>query len=103
MEIIITTLLRLVILVVITIGAKIVYPYIKSKIDEQTLKEIQSWAKTFVKAAELIYVEQGSGKDKLSYVTTLLNKALAKVNVSYTDDEIRAIIESAVKDLKESE
>lgn len=103
MEVIITTLLRLIILVIITVGAKIIYPYIKSKVSEQTLKEIQSWAITFVKAAELIYAEQGSGKDKLTYVTELLNKALEKTNVSYTEDEIRAIIEGAVKDLKESE
>lgn len=103
MEILITTLLKLIVLVVITIGTKIAYPYIKSKLGEQRLKEIQSWARTLVKAAELIYTEQGSGTYKLSYVTDLLNELIAKTGVSYTDDEIRAIIESAVKDLKESE
>lgn len=103
MEAIITTLLRLVILIIIAIGTKVIYPYIKSKVNEQTLKEIQSWAKTLVKAAELIYTEQGSGTYKLNYVTDLLNELLVKTGVSYTEDELRAIIESAVKDLKESE
>lgn len=103
MEVLITTLLRLAILIVIMIGTKIIYPYIKSKVGEQNLKEIQSWAKTLVKAAELIYTEQGSGTYKLNYVTDLLNELIAKIGVSYTDDELRAIIESAVKDLKESE
>lgn len=103
MENIITLLIKLVITIIIVIATKFIYPWLKSKLGEQKLNVVKSWATTFVKAAELIYNEQGKGKDKLWYVTEVLNQVLKEMNVSYTEEELRAIIESAVKDLKEGE
>lgn len=99
MESIITLVIKLVITVIGVVVAKYVIPYLKNALGEQTLENIKSWAKTIVKCAEMIYTEQGSGESKLAYATELLNKVISNYGVSYTEEEIRSIIEDAVYQL----
>ena len=59
-------------------------------------ERIFKWVKIAVKAAEQLYKESGQGREKLEYVVNWLSKKF-----KIPDDELIALIESAVYELKE--
>jgi len=75
-------------------------PYIKRLVKEKTTSEqqekIRMWVKIAVQAAEMIYNETGMGEIKFDYVVEFLKEK----GFILDDEEVRALIESAVLELK---
>ena len=82
--------------------AALVYfiPYLKKFVRERTTAEqqetIHMWVKIAVQAAEMIYKESGMGPIKFEYVV----KFLEDKGFTFSEEEVRALIESAVLELK---
>ena len=53
-----------------------------------------------VKAAELIWVEAGHGADKKQYVIDFMNKMFNSKKTVITEEQLNALIEAAVKQMK---
>lgn len=80
-----------------------IIPYIKAKIGTEKLSEYEYWVNIAVKAAELIWIESGHGADKKQYVIDFMNKIFNYKKTVITDEQLNALIEAAVKQLKISE
>lgn len=72
-----------------------VIPFLKRKLTQDQQREINSWVKIAVGAAEQIFVGPGRGDEKKAYVLTWLERQ------GYTVDEekLDAMIEAAVHEL----
>lgn len=84
----------------VLIAAVVIYvlmPYIKSRITAEQQSQITAWVKIAVTAAEQIYTGSGMGQEKKAYVIRWLSKR----GIIVHDEEIDAMIESAVYALKE--
>lgn len=86
-----------------TILTGIVVPYIKEKIGNEKLAKYEYWTNYAVKAAELIFVEQGMGEVKKEYVVNFLNEMFNKKKVVITPEQIEVLIEAAVQIMKSEE
>lgn len=88
---------------VITLAAALItaflIPWIKKKYSAEKLAELQKWTKIAVEAAEMIYKGSGLGDLKKSYVQNYLAEKGYSINVI----EVDALIESAVKEMKDNE
>ena len=73
----------------------VLVPYIKSKTTSEQQREINSWVKIAVSAAEQIYTGSGRGEEKKKYVISWLNDHGINVDTAAID----ALIEAAVFDL----
>lgn len=85
------------------LGAIITYvivPYIRSKMTTEQLNQVTIWVERAVKAAEMMWTASGKGTEKKAYVTEFLKNTLSKMNLNLTDDQLDALIEAAVKELK---
>lgn len=74
-------------------------PLIKAKIGNDRYYEMVSWIDIFVKAAEQMISEPGSGAKKKGLVTGWIKEKLAAYNIKMTDNEIECLIESFVCEL----
>lgn len=95
----ITYIILGVILVVFGVVAKIIWPNIQAKLTAEQLSALGTVAKIVVYAAEQIFGAK-MGADKLAYALNLAKKLLAKKNLTFDEDEIRAAIEAQVLQLK---
>ena len=91
----ITPIIEAVLALVAVVITSIIIPYIKKKTSVEQQKEIVSWVKIAVMAAEQIYVGTGRGSEKKLYVI----EWLADRNITVDTNKIDAIIESAVYEL----
>ena len=75
-------------------------PYLKKLVREKTTAqqqaEIRMWVKIAVQAAEMIYNETDMGEIKFDYVVRFLEEKGFTLDV----DEVKALIESAVLEMK---
>lgn len=83
-----------------TIVTSFIIPFIKEKIGTEKLAKYEYWASVAVKAAEMMWVESGCGKDKKKYVVDFLNDMFNKNKVVITEQQIEILVESAVKQMK---
>lgn len=72
-------------------------PWIRTKISNEKLKEIQKWTSVGVKAAEMIYKESGMGDVKKNYVRRFLESKGYKLDI----DTVDALIEATVRDMQQ--
>lgn len=72
-------------------------PWIRTKISNEKLKEIQKWTSVGVKAAEMIYTESGMGDAKKKYVRKFLESKGYKLDI----DTVDALIEATVRDMQQ--
>lgn len=77
-----------------------IIPFIKEKIGAERLAKYEYWAELAVKAAEMLWIESGSGKEKKQYVVDFLNNMFNKNKVVITEQQIEILVESAVKQMK---
>ncbi len=77
-------------------------PWLKRKLSAERYNQLQAWVRTFVLAAEQIY-GAGKGDEKLRYVADLLRQKGIEVDVDNLTDEVRAMIEAAVRELGDKE
>lgn len=96
-------LFQIILMLIPILGAIItgfIIPFIKEKIGAEKLAKYEYWASLAVKAAEMIWTESGSGKDKKKYVVDFLNEMFNKNKVMITEQQIEILVESAVKQMK---
>lgn len=94
----ITQILLGIILILGGVATLIVWPYIKTHVSAEQLSMLAGIAQTVVFAAEKIFGAK-MGEDKLAYALNLAKKLLAKKNLTFDDDVIRAAIEAQVQQL----
>ena len=83
-----------------TILTVYIIPLIKEKIGNENLAKYEYWVNIAVKAAELIWVETGHGADKKQYVIDFMNKMFNSKKQVITEEQLNALIEAAVKQMK---
>ena len=88
-------ILQVVLAIVSIVVTGILIPLIKTKISKTDLEKALVITDIAVKAAEQIYKETGQGVIKKKYVIDYLKRS----GLNLTDEEINALIESAVKEL----
>lgn len=77
-------------------------PWIKEKIGKEQYETIEKEVQKFVLAIQQMYPEL-MGKERLNIVTEKVKVFLASKNIQLTDEQIRFLIESAVKTMKMQE
>lgn len=97
---IITKVIELGVLVLTGLIGKYLIPLLKEKVNFAYLKEIMTWTETFVKSAEMIVKGEKMGETKLNMVTEMMNDKLKETGVNFTDEQLRALIEEAVKNMQ---
>ena len=93
-------IILIIIPVLCTILTAYIIPYIKAKIGTENLSKYEYWVNIAVKAAELIWVETGHGADKKKYVIDFMNKMFNSKKTVITEEQMNALIEASVKQLK---
>lgn len=86
-----------------TIVTCFVAPFIKEKIGAERLAKYEHWTNIAVKAAEMMWVNSGCGKEKKQFVVEFLNNMFNKKKVVITEQQIEILIEAAVKQMKMEE
>lgn len=93
----ITVIVKLIVAILAAVYTYLLVPYLKTKVKHEKLDELKAYAKVAVQAAEMLYKETGMGQKKKEYVLNYL----ADKGYIIDDEEINAIIESAVLELKD--
>ena len=91
-----TMLFEGIVTVILALVVGFVIPWIRSNISAKDFAEIVKWVKIAVQAAEMIFAESGMGKKKKKYVVDFLHSH----GITYDEEQIDALIESAVLELK---
>ena len=86
--------------VLCTVLTVYIIPLIKEKISNENLVKYEYWVNIAVKAAELIWVEAGHGADKKQYVIDFMNKMFNSKKTVITEEQLNALIEASVKQMK---
>lgn len=94
----ITYIILGVILILGGLATLVVWPFIKTHVSAEQLSMLAGIAQTVVFAAEKIFGAK-MGEDKLAYALNLAKKLLAKKNLTFDEDEVRAAIEAQVQQL----
>ena len=97
----INAIIKVVILLVATILTKYAIPYVKTKISAEKVALIVSYASVLVRGIEQKVKESGQGQKKLEEVTRLLAQRANEIGLVLSSEDIRLIIENAVKEMKE--
>lgn len=92
-----------VISIALTVLTGIVIPYIKEKIGNEKFAKYEYWANQAVRAAEMIFAEQGMGETKKEYVVAFLNEMFNKNRTIITEEQLNILVEAAVRTMKSSE
>ena len=90
------TIIKLLVIVVITVVMRYGIPLLKSLIENTKLNEAVKWAKWAVDSAEQTIKKGGSGAEKKAIVTQFLKEILIEKNIALSDAQLDALIEAAV-------
>ena len=74
----------------------VVLPLVKSRLNAEQLERAKHWARIVVKAAEMMFPQQGSGQQKKAYALGVLGRRGLKLGA----EELDTLIECAVCELK---
>lgn len=96
---IVKLVLTLVITFLFGLITKELIPWIREKVGSEKMSRIESEVKKYVLAAQQQFWDK-SGEDRRSIVTEKIKQYLATMNISLTDEQIRDLIEAAVKAMK---
>lgn len=99
MDEILFEVLRCVIIVVCLVITGYVVPYLRQMIDKQQNEVLNALVQVAVQYAEQCYE---TGKEKKEIVTEFLKTQLLAKNITITDEQLNALIESAVYILKQN-
>jgi LL-H family phage holin len=89
-------IINLLLVIIISLIARHVIPYLKEQLGAEKLEAIEKWTNYAVLAAEQTLQTQ-SGSNKKAYVTQFLKELLTAKNLALSDEQINILIESAVK------
>lgn len=96
---------NIVLLLIPVIGAVvtgILVPYVRTKISVAQMDEIIKWVTKAVQAAEVLFDAPKSGEEKREYVINFIDKMFNSKNEIITKEQIRILLESAWKQMKEA-
>lgn len=92
-------ILKLVVIIATAVVTRYVVPYLKEKIGAEKLAAIENEVRTLVLAVQQLYPNK-TGDERLYIVTQETSKFLNEKGIELTADQIRYLIESAVKEMK---
>lgn len=84
--------------IVISIGVPVIIKYLKDKNQTEKMNKVLDYAEIAVKFAEQYYYRY-SGETKYKHASEWLAIQAGKIGVELTDEEVRGLIESAIRDL----
>lgn len=95
----ITKVTECVLTVIVLIVSAYLIPWLKTKISEEKLEELEKFCEQAVRAAEQLYTPE-EYKLKKAYVLSLINEQIEKLGLGLNEAEIDAIIEGIVNYVK---
>ena len=98
-------LYKVIIAIIPVLGAIItgfVIPLLKAKIGNEKLTTISTWVTHAVRCAEMIFLGDKQGEEKKQYAIQLLTDMFNKNKVIITDEQLKVLIESAVKEMNDT-
>lgn len=96
-------LLKAVVIVVVIAITRYLIPYLKMKVEASKYADVVLWVEKAVKAAEQTIKEPGKGYEKKEKVIDFILRYSIDNNISITYEQIDALIEAAVKTMKDGE
>ena len=96
---IITKVTECALTVIVLLVSAYLIPWLKTKISEEKLKELEKFCEQAVRAAEQLYTPE-EYKQKKAYVLSLINEQIEKLGLGLNEAEIDAIIEGIVNYVK---
>ena len=87
----VTEIVRIVIALIVAVVSGFVIPWIKSKVDQNTLNKVLTYVEIFVAAAEQLY-DKSEGALKKQYVLEKLEQMGFKIDANILDSEIEAAV-----------
>ena len=88
-----------VVVVAIIVITRYLVPWIRTKVGNEKFDRIYQEVAILVTAAQQMF-PQYTGEQKLAFVTEKITAFLNKQRVNFTEDQVRQLIESAVKTMK---
>lgn len=98
----ISKITELTLTVIVLIVSAYVIPWLRTKINDEKLRELEKFCEQAVRSAEQIYTSQ-DWKLKKQYVLSLINDKAEKLGLGLNEAEIDAIIEGIVNYVKHRE
>ena len=95
----ITKITESVLTIIVLIVSAYVIPWLKTKINDEKLNELEKFCEQAVRSAEQIYTS-ADWKLKKQYVLSLINEKAEKLGLGLNEAEIDAIIEGIVNYVK---
>lgn len=95
----ITKVTECVLTVIVLLVSAYLIPWLKTKISEEKLEELEKFCEQAVRAAEQLYTPE-EYKLKKAYVLSLINEQIEKLGLGLNEAEIDAIIEGIVNYVK---
>lgn len=95
----ITKVTECVLTVIVLLVSAYLIPWLKTKISEEKLGELEKFCEQAVRAAEQLYTPE-EYKLKKAYVLSLINEQIEKLGLGLNEAEIYAIIEGIVNYVK---
>lgn len=95
----ITKVTECVLTVIVLLVSAYLIPWLKTKISEGKLEELEKFCEQAVRAAEQLYTPE-EYKLKKAYVLSLINEQIEKLGLGLNEAEIDAIIEGIVNYVK---
>lgn len=92
----ITEIVVLTVSLAVTLATAFVFPQLRARLSAEQFAHLKLWVRIAVQAAEMLYIGIGRGAEKKEHVVKFLHERGLTVDM----DEIDALIESAVYELK---
>lgn len=99
---IIFEVLKLAVMIAALVIVRYVVPWIRTKIDNETLSLVTAWVAKAVRSTQQV-MDSGSGAEKKAIVTEFLKEVLTAKNISLSDSQLETLIEAAVRQMKMEE
>lgn len=102
MDDILFEILKVVIMVAVLLVTRYLVPWLKSKIDYETVDAVSKWVTEAVLWAEQVYYAK-TGPERKQIVVDYIKLLLTQKNISITDEQLNTLIEAAVKQMRIAE
>lgn len=99
---ILADVLDLVVILVFTLIGRYLIPYLKTRLSAEKMDNILKWAEKFVIMAENITDKESAGEEKRELVTKLIEDKATELKIPLTDEQIRALIETAYNTMEQN-
>ncbi len=91
--------IKVIVMIAALVITRYLVPWLKEKIGQGKLAQIEKWARYAVEMAQQVHWSQ-PGEDRKALVIEFLKEILTSKNISISDEQLDVLIESAVKEMK---